>query len=70
MKISINLTEEEVEKVKVLASKANVDDIKEYINLEFHAKVLRQKVGTPQINKPAGVKMVTGPSWAKEISDA
>ena len=67
MKVTINLNEEEVAKVKVLASKANIDDIKVYINEEFHTKVLRQSVGTPQISGPSGVKKVTGPSWAKEI---
>lgn len=67
MKISINLTEQEVERVQVLAAKANIDDIKVYINEEFHSKILGQTVGTPQITGPSGVKKVVGPSWAKEI---
>ena len=64
MKISINLTEEEVAKVKVLAAKANVDDYKAFIDMEFHTKVLQMKVGQPQISAHSSAKggRVTGAS--------
>ena len=64
MKISINLTEEEVTKVKQLAAKANCPDFKEYVNSEFHTKILQQMVGSPQISAHSSAKggRVTGAS--------
>lgn len=64
MKINIELSKEEIEKAKVLAAKSNYTDFRQYINDEFHHKVLQSKVGTPVIggSSNSSGKLVTGPS--------
>lgn len=64
MKLTITLSEEEVTKLQVLASKANYDDWKLFTTDEFHSKVLGMKVGTPMIgaHSAAAGGRITGTS--------
>ena len=64
MKLTINLNEEEVTKLQVLAGKANYDEWREFVKDEFHIKVLQQKVGVPMIgaHSAASGGRITGAS--------
>ncbi|MDB4484619.1 hypothetical protein N9026_00220 [bacterium] len=64
MKLTITLTEEEVQQLQVLASKASYTDWKEFTKDEFHSKVMQQKIGTAFITATSEAKggRVTGTS--------
>ena len=64
MKLTINLTEEEVRQLEVLAAKASYEDWKEFTKDEFHIKVLQQKVGKAFIGSTSEAKggRITGTS--------
>ena len=59
MKLTINLTEEQVQVLKVMATKACFTDYKEFAKSEFQEKVLEAKIGQPRVG--AGPK-ITAPS--------
>ena len=49
MKLTINLTEEQTNLLKVLAVKAGYENEKEFATDEFLNHVIGKKIGTPQI---------------------
>lgn len=63
-KLTIQLNEEEVKQLQVLAAKANYEDWKAYTTDEFTIKVLQQKVGVPMIgaHSAASGGRITGTS--------
>ena len=49
MKLTLTLTDEQENTLKILAVKAGYDDVKTFAKDEFDNHVLGKKVGTPQI---------------------